>query len=114
LVLDNTATIAGIVVDRAGNPVEGAQVAGVRENAFDAGGSTYVQDLSDSSGRFMLRGLVAGYYTLSASREAASRSGGGPPVVAETGRTDVTLTIESTGRIRGRVAFANGGAPAAS
>lgn len=113
LVLDNTATIAGIVVDRAGNPVEGAQVAGVRENAFDAGGSTYVQDLSDSSGRFMLRGLVAGYYTLSASREAASRSGGGPPVVAETGRTDVTLTIESTGRIRGRVAFANGGAPAA-
>jgi hypothetical protein len=112
LVLENTASIAGSVVDQAGNPVEGAQVNGERTDVLDANAATVVQGLSDSSGRFELRGLVAGHYQLWAARDPL-RGGGGRPVFAETGKGDVKIVVESNGHIKGRVTFKAGGAPAA-
>ncbi|HEX5059232.1 MAG TPA: carboxypeptidase-like regulatory domain-containing protein, partial [Kofleriaceae bacterium] len=112
LVLENTASIAGMVVDQTGNPVEGAQVTGERKDVVDGNAATFRQGLSDSSGRFELRGLVAGHYQLSAVREPMSGAAGAR-VFVQTGQGDVRLVLESNGRIRGRVAFETGGAPAA-
>jgi hypothetical protein len=130
LVLDITGAIAGVVVDPAGQPVEGAQVTalpaggmfGGRGGPGGPGGFDPSQmmlrgvpeDASDSSGRFRLIGLLAGEYRLSAApstRTGPRRGGFRDAVIARTGDESVKLVVQPEGSVKGRVAFADGSAP---
>jgi hypothetical protein len=129
VVLDVDGEIAGTVVDAQGQPVSGAQVTagpafgGVRRGGGGAGGGGFaalrlrgpVADMSDSGGRFRLRGLADGSYRLVASRGGAAATV--PPgrqngVDARVGDTDVRLVLLEDGRIKGKVLFADGSTPA--
>jgi protocatechuate 3,4-dioxygenase beta subunit len=129
LVLDVTGTIAGTVVDTTGQPIEGAQVSAFPSlDSFGAGtdftqlrlrGAT--EELTDAGGKFTLVGLVPGSYRVTAARErSASRGrrnpfGGGSSdgVVAQTGKRDLTITLEPEGNVKGKVMLADGTAPPA-
>lgn len=122
--LDVGGQIAGIVVDGEGEPIEGAQVwafpdwrRGGRDNMQSFRMRGIPRELSDAGGRFKLTGLSDGPYQVRASRSAGGgRFGGGwtvPPVDARTGDTDVRIELAAEGTITGKVAFANGDAPAA-
>src|SRR5262249_13522609 len=106
LTLENDGAIAGVGVDHSGAPVEGAQVVGVRADSLDpaANAATTTYELSDSSGKFALHGLVPGNYQLSATRDP-QHAGGARKTSAKTGATDVKITLSSAGAIKGRVAF---------
>jgi protocatechuate 3,4-dioxygenase beta subunit len=119
LVLDQAGTIAGVVVDSAGEPVPEASVSAVPD--FMAG-ETATADLvlasssaatTDGGGRFTLRGLAEGSYRLAASREGhAERTAWGKDVTtARTGATDVKLVLPAPGGVRGKLVLAKGGAP---
>lgn len=124
LTLDVTGTIAGIVVDPAGQPVEGVQVS-AGPNFRDSRMSVdmvnwrlrgFPEELSDATGHFTLTGLAPGSY-LVAAKPAHSASRGrqsfGEGTVAQTGTKDLRLVLEPEGAVKGKVAFADGSAPAA-
>jgi uncharacterized GH25 family protein len=124
LIVDVTGTIAGIVVDPSGQPVEGAQVsAGPNFRDQRATGDFtqwrlrgFPQELTDGAGRFTLTGLAVGSYSITAMRaHAASRGrrGATEGVVAETGTKDLKLVLAPEGSVKGKVAFADGTTPAA-
>lgn len=115
LVLDNEGVIAGVVVDRTGAPIEGAQVSGKRLDLAERSGLAASRpELTDAAGRFALRGLEPGEYRLAATRDprdlarAVETSG----TLVSAGATDVRLVLEADGTIAGRVAFRSGGSPA--
>jgi uncharacterized GH25 family protein len=128
LVLDVTGTIAGTVVDTTGQPIEGAQVSAFPNIDSFGPGTDYTQlrlrgatdELTDAGGRFTLVGLVQGSYRVTAARERSvgrSRRNpfGGPSegIVAQTGATNLTITLEPEGGVKGKVMLADGTAPPA-
>jgi uncharacterized GH25 family protein len=122
-----TGTIAGIVVDDKGEPIEGAQVsAGPNFRGNRGGGLSmsswrlrgFPRELTDAGGRFTLRGLAAGSYMVSATRGDRGGvgrmfGGGGEGVEAETGATDLRIVLAPEGGLKGKVAFADGTVPSA-
>ncbi|MEZ4364047.1 MAG: carboxypeptidase regulatory-like domain-containing protein [Kofleriaceae bacterium] len=130
LTLDATGTISGVVVDSAGEPVEGAQVSALPDllgrrsgkRGESPGRSAFAQwqlrgfpqELSDANGQFQLTGLAPGTYRVRATRSSAVSRGRGlmsDGVEAEAGATGVRILLPAEGAIQGKVAFADGGAP---
>ena len=124
LTLDVTGTIAGIVVDPKGQPVEGAQVSAgpnfrdsrVAPDMVSWRLRGFPRELTDAGGRFTLTGLAPGSY-LVAAQPAHSLSRGrqtfGEGTAAETGQKDLKIVLEPEGAVTGKVAFADGSAPSA-
>src|SRR3569623_2102599 len=122
LVIDITGTISGIVVDPAGQPVEGVQVsAGPNFRDQRASGDFqnfrmrgFPQELTDGAGKFTLTGLAPGSYMITAMRShAASRGRRGTTegTVAETGTKDLKLVLQPEGGIKGKVVVSDGSRP---
>ncbi|MBL9012751.1 MAG: carboxypeptidase regulatory-like domain-containing protein [Myxococcales bacterium] len=124
LTLDVTGTIAGIVVDPRGQPVEGVQVS-AGPNFRDSRAAPdmvnwrlrgFPRELTDAGGRFTLTGLAPGSY-LVAAQPAHSASRGrqtfGEGTVAQTGQKDLRIVLEPEGAVKGKVAFADGSTPPA-
>src|SRR5688572_14083792 len=123
LVIDVTGTIAGIVVDPQGNPLEGVQVSAGpnfrQQGAADMSQFRlrgFPQERTDGAGRFTLTGLAKGSYVVRATRSSAAARGrfmanpdGGK--VAETGTKDLKLVLEPEGAVKGKVVLEGGGAP---
>jgi hypothetical protein len=122
LVIDVTGTIAGMVVDPQGNPLEGVQVS-AGPNFRDPGAMTdftqfrlrgMPQELTDSGGRFTLAGLAPGSYMVNAARGQSltrGRRGATEGTVAETGTQNLKIVLQPEGGVRGKIAFADGTAP---
>jgi uncharacterized GH25 family protein len=124
LVLDVTGTIAGIVVDPQGNPIEGVQVSAgpnfrtqgpLDMSQFRLRG--FPQELTDSAGKFVLTGLAKGSYMVQATRSQAASRGrrmAAPDsgTVAETGTQNLKLVLAPEGGVKGKVQLADGGTPA--
>ncbi|MBL0220441.1 MAG: carboxypeptidase regulatory-like domain-containing protein [Myxococcales bacterium] len=124
LTLDVTGTIAGIVVDPKGQPVEGVQVS-AGPNFRDPGKVPdmvnwrlrgFPQELTDAGGHFTLTGLAPGSYLVNAMPAHAASRGRrtfGEGTAAQTGTKDLKLVLEPEGAVKGKVAFADGTAPGA-
>jgi RNA polymerase sigma factor (sigma-70 family) len=98
--------IAGLVVDEAGHPIEGARVTARREEPR-APTSVRASALSDLEGRFTLSGLEAGGYTVVAeARDLVPAQS-----EAQVGAEGLRLQLSRGGTIRGRVRDARTGAP---
>jgi uncharacterized GH25 family protein len=114
LVLDETGTIAGVVVDDEGKPVPEIQVAAIADY-FAAERPTLVGVISattDGAGAFTLRGLPDGTYRLRALRGGASMGGWeAQGVAAKVGDKNVKLTLPAPATLVGRVQLENGEAP---
>lgn len=118
LTLDVNGSIAGVVVDGAGEPVPEAQVAGYPDFFAGEVGDDFAlrgpaTDSTDGGGRFVLRGLPKGSYRLFPSRSGLgqnpfAREG----VKARTGDAEVRLVLQADGGIKGKVVFDDGSAPA--
>ncbi len=122
LVIDRTGTIAGVVVDPQGNPVEGAQVsAGPNFNDQRAIGDFsnirlrgFPQELTDAAGRFTLTGFAPGSYSITAMRShAASRGRRGTTegVIAQAGTKDLKIVLAPEGGVKGKVVLKDGTTP---
>lgn len=122
LTLDVTGTIAGIVVDPKGQPVEGVQVSAGPNFRNQQSVPDMVQwrlrgfpqELTDAAGKFTLTGLAPGNYLVNAQpAQSASRGrrGFGEGTPAETGVTNLRIVLEPEGAVKGKVAFADGTAP---
>ena len=118
LVLDVSGTIAGVVVDGAGQPVAEVEV-----NAFPdvlAGASTEGIALAgmssattDGAGGFTIRGLPDGDYRLWAARHTGSfQDGWGKQSTpAKVGDTKVKIVMPAAGSLVGKLALETGAAP---
>jgi hypothetical protein len=119
LTIDITGTIAGIVVDKQGEPLEGVQVGAApdfRSGGFDPQAFRlrgFPQELTDAGGRFELAGLAPGAYMVRASRSTAARGRmfGMEGERAETGTTNLRIVMPGDGGVKGKVAFADGSVP---
>ena len=127
LVIDVTGTIAGVVVDPSGTPLEGVQVSAGPD--FKPGSTQpdfsqwrlrgFPEELTDSAGKFTLTGLAKGSYTVSASPAKSAGRGGmgrfmGPnpnAVSANTGDTSLKIVLPPEGGLKGTVKFADGSVP---
>jgi protocatechuate 3,4-dioxygenase beta subunit len=123
LKLDVTGTIAGIVVDDGGQPLEGVQVSAFpdfrAQRKAGSGDSEmsawrlrgFPQDLTDGAGGFTLVGLAPGSYRVRATRSrAASRGRGfaGEGTSAEPGTKDLRIVLPPEGSVKGKVTYADG------
>jgi hypothetical protein len=119
ITIDITGTIAGIVVDKKGEPLEGVQVGAAPD--FRSGGFDpqqfrlrgFPQELTDAGGHFELVGLAPGTYMVRASRSTAGRGRmfGMEGERAETGTKNMKITLPADGSVKGKVAFADGTVP---
>ena len=117
LKIEVTDSIAGIVVDPQGQPLEGIQVSA---GPSLAGGASidvgqwrlrgFPEELTDSAGKFTLTGLAHGRYEISAAL-AHSTGRGQPSVEATTGDTNVKIVLQPEGGVKGTVAFTDGTNP---
>lgn len=114
LVLDETGTIAGTVVDGDGKPVPEIQVTAMTD--FWSGEKSSLAGLStattDGAGAFTLRGLPDGSYRLHAVRSSSSMRGWeaqGTP--AKPGDKNVKLVLPSPAILVGKIALEGGLAP---
>jgi protocatechuate 3,4-dioxygenase beta subunit len=103
--------IAGVVRGADGDVVAQAEVRATLVSAtslaaYDAEQRGELVALSDSGGRFRLRGLVPGVYELRAHRPGGSLPPGGQR--ARTGDDEVVLAMAGGGRVRGRVVYRDG------
>ncbi len=120
LTVDITGSIAGTVVDKQGEPMEGVQVGAspdFRSGNFDPQAFRlrgFPQELTDAGGHFELIGLAPGAYMVRASRSTASRARmwGMDGERAETGTTNLKIVLPADGGVKGKVAFADGSVPA--
>jgi protocatechuate 3,4-dioxygenase beta subunit len=87
-------TIAGVVVDPSGRPIEGVMVS-AKSGPSEASTDT------DPAGRFVLRPLAAGSYRVEAIRSLGQVED--VSVEATTGATDVRLVLAGTGTLTGVV-----------
>lgn len=120
LVLAVQGAIEGVVVDRAGAPIGDAQVmaepvtAGnlAAQQAWSVRGVQ--QTITDPDGRFRLAGLTGGTFRVHAARGDAGEEAlwTSAPVTASPGGAPLRLVLAGDGRITGKVAFADGTAPA--
>lgn len=127
--------IAGKVVDSKGEPIEGAQVTAFPEVEGRGGMRAafrsmrmrgFSRELTDAGGRFELRGLEPGKYSINATRSGSAAGGfwsrmrrrwrrrGSPgaedtSVVASTGAKTVRIVLPKNGGIRGKITFSRGG-----
>ena len=114
LVLDETGTIAGTVVDGNGRPVPEIQVTAELEDfasrrASLAGVSSAT---TDGAGAFTIRGLPDGGYRLRALRSGNSaRAWEAPGVDAKTGDKSVKLTLPAPAVLVGKIALESGQPP---
>jgi uncharacterized GH25 family protein len=122
LTIDVTGTIAGIVVDPQGQPVEGVQVSaapnwrgpGRGGNFADFRLRGFPEELTDGAGHFTLTGLAPGSYEVTAVRSrgmSRGRRGAADGVVADTGTKDLKIVLPPEGGVKGKVALADGSAP---
>ncbi len=119
LTVDVQGTIAGVVVDKTGEPLEGVQVGAIpdfRSGNFDPQAFRlrgFPQELTDAGGRFELAGLAPGTYMVRASRVASGRARmfGMDGERAETGTRDLRIVLPADGSVKGKVAFADGTVP---
>ncbi|MBA2538657.1 MAG: carboxypeptidase regulatory-like domain-containing protein [Deltaproteobacteria bacterium] len=116
LALAQNGVIAGVVVRKSGEPVEGAQVYAALEGADDV--SSHLLDnnlaLADSSGAFAFHGLSAGRYQLRAKPPGTQHDAfvlAADETHASVGDTAVRIVVPIGGSIKGKVAFADGRAP---
>jgi uncharacterized GH25 family protein len=116
LVLDKTATIAGVVVDDTNEPVPEATVTAYPD--FLAGEVDWVMAstataTTDGDGRFLLKGLDEGKFRVWASRDSggSKRSSEREGVATQTGAKDVRLVLPAPGGIEGTIVMENGEAP---
>ena len=119
LTLSITGAISGRVVDHSGEPLPEARVhaepewSGGVEDRAEWGVRGALFRVADSGGSFSFRGMPAGRYRLRATRpgegEAALWSTQG--VLVESGAAGVELVVPASGRIAGRVLYADGEAP---
>lgn len=122
LTIDVTGTIAGVVVDPEGNPIENVQVS-AGPNFKDQGAMSdigqfrlrgFPQDLTDTAGKFTLTGLAPGSYMINAARtQRARRDTIVDGTVATTGTANLRIVLQPEGSVKGKVAFGDGTAPSA-
>jgi RNA polymerase sigma factor (sigma-70 family) len=119
LAIANRGALEGAVVGSDGAGVPEAQVLaepertgmlGERE-AWEARGVGSV--VADGGGRFRFAGLPSGAYRVRAVRPGHSDDALhlAPPVAAATGDRDVRVTVPADGRVRGKIAYKDGGTP---
>ncbi len=136
LALKVDGVIAGTVVDTQGEPIEGAQVTvfpqtegrrGIRQAFRSMRMRGWARELTDAGGRFEIRGLEPGKYTVDAKRPGSAAGGfrsrmrrrwrgrrGSPGAddtgkVANTGDKTVKLTLPANGGVKGTITFSSGG-----
>jgi hypothetical protein len=109
IVFEDGLVIAGVVLDEAGSPVEGARVTASRDSDLEARLFGVEPDgaasETGSDGSFRLRGLDEGIYALFAG---ALGYKGGRNVTVEAGAMDVVVTLKRAGAIAGAVVAGNG------
>lgn len=118
LVIGVNGSIAGTVVDKQGEPIEGVQVSALpdlQSGNFDPATFRlrgFVQDLTDAGGRFELVGLAPGAYQVRAARSVGR---GRMPTFdgerARTGTRDVRIVLPMDGAVTGKVLLADGTVP---
>jgi protocatechuate 3,4-dioxygenase beta subunit len=119
LVLDVAGTIAGVVVDDAGQPVPEVQVnafpdllAGSKQDPALLSGMT--TDTTDGGGQFVIRGLPDGSYRLHAARSSRGRyQWGAQGVPAKTGDKTVRITLSAPGTVTGKLVLEGSNKPPA-
>jgi uncharacterized GH25 family protein len=114
LVLDETGTIAGVVVDGDGKPVPEIQVSAVAD--FLSGKDISLAGLTtastDGAGAFTLRGLPEGSYRIRAVRSGSGFGGWAEQsIAAKTGDKNVKLTLPAPAVLVGKVALESGQPP---
>jgi len=92
-----TSSIAGIVRDSAGQPVEGVSFSAAGKNDI---GSGYVR--SDEDGKFDFGGLPPGEYEVSA-QQVNEHGAALPGVTVHTGTRNLSFTVQVLGSVAGRV-----------
>jgi large repetitive protein len=108
IVLPRAAVVTGLVLTSTGQPAARAHVRGLVR--APKGPVISNSTLTDSHGRFVLRGLGAGDLHLSATHHVeAGRVG--PELLEQGGTRDLTIRLEKGARISGRV-FWDDGSPA--
>lgn len=100
IVVEIGLSISGRVLDENGNPVVSAVVSAAQpaRGTMSSAGDLFVVANADEEGRFVLAGLSPGAHHLTAS---APGFGNSERVMAEPGASNVTLTLQLTGSIRG-------------
>ncbi|HVV83955.1 MAG TPA: carboxypeptidase regulatory-like domain-containing protein [Kofleriaceae bacterium] len=121
LVLDVRGAIDGLVVDGAGEPIGDAQV--LAEPVWNGGTADQQawsirgvqQTLTDPGGRFHLAGLPDGDYRIRAARQGADEDAlwTARATTTRPGAPPLRIVLSADGTITGKVAFADGHAPAA-
>lgn len=111
-------TISGVVVDSEGEPVAEAQVTAVPDATKGNTGVSMLRgmprDVTDAGGKFTVRGLASGWYSLRAAPPGSLRSlewSSQRGVSAQVGDSSVRIVLEASGKVSGRVQFADGTVP---
>jgi len=120
LTLDLTGSVAGTVVDGAGEPVGDAQLVAepVWTGALGESNAWVVRGVqaavADSGGAFRFDGLPEGAYALRAARPGASEAALwlSAPTATRTGDTALRIVLAADGTVTGKVALPDGKAPA--
>lgn len=119
LVLSHGGTIAGVVVDSAGEAVAEAEVSAMPDfMTAKAGATSWILAAGDTAttdgdGHFVLHGLEDGQYRLFAVRDAGGQRQAGERAgtVAKVGDQNVRLVVPSPGAVVGKIVMESGGPP---
>lgn len=119
LTLSITGAISGRVVDDTGEPLPEARVraepewSGGLEDRAEWAVRGVLFRVADSGGNFSFRGMPPGRYRLRAIRAGEHEAGlfAHQGMVVESGATGVQLVVPASGRVAGRVVYADGEVP---
>lgn len=106
LVLKSGGSVVGHVVDKAGEPIAGAEVAGRQGQRIIMGDESAA--VSDAAGSFALNGFAAGPVQLSATHPLFAPATVSVAVDPAEGPTEATLMLSTGGRIEGRLGKRDG------